>query len=117
MSRVYFIKPVGMKGPVKIGCSISPEVRRSTLDTWSPFALEIIAEIASGVALERRFHAAFRATHERREWFGWSPEIEGAIERINTGSFDTESLPAPMWVCRQTGKADMVLGSPESAAA
>jgi len=45
--------------------------------------------------LERRFHAKFRAYHERREWFTWSQDIEDTIAAINAGSFDTSTLPEP----------------------
>ena len=45
MTYVYFIKPIGMDGPIKIGCSVSPDRRRETLEWWCPFPLEILAEI------------------------------------------------------------------------
>lgn len=96
MSRVYFIKPVGMDGPVKIGCSVSPNNRRSTLATWSPFALEIVADIEGGFELEKRFHALFAETHQRREWFGWSRRLAAVILAINDKSFDVATLPAPL---------------------
>ncbi len=101
MSRVYFIKPVGLRGPIKIGCSCSPDGRRKTLDSWSPFALEIVAEIPGDFELERRFHAAFLSTHDRREWFGWSVDLQGTIDAINAGAFDVSTLPEPV---RLTGR-------------
>lgn len=95
MRYVYFIKPIGMDGPIKIGCSSSPELRRSTLATWSPFALEIVARLPGDATLERRFHARFYAQHERREWFTWTPDLQATIDAITVGVFDIESLPAP----------------------
>lgn len=95
MKRVYFIKPVGMAGPVKIGCSASPDGRRRALESWSPFALEIVAEIDGDFDLERRFHARFRDTHQRREWFDWSPELQAVIDAIRAQTFDVTTLPAP----------------------
>lgn len=95
MRRVYFIRPIGMQGPVKIGCSKSPDGRRKTLENWSPFALEIIAEIDGNELLERQFHARFRHLHERREWFRWSPEIDEVVAQIRNGSFDAGTLPPP----------------------
>lgn len=92
---VYFIKPVGMEGPIKIGCSQSPDGRRKTLSTWSPYALEIVAEIEGDDYIERRFHAAFKAHFQRREWFTGAPEIHEAIRAINAGTFDLSSLPDP----------------------
>lgn len=93
--RVYFIRPIGMQGPIKIGCSHSPTGRRSTLETWSPFPLEILAEIEGCEKIERRFHALFTAQHQSREWFHWSPELEATIAAINAGTFNIETLPAP----------------------
>lgn len=93
MSRVYFIKPIGMTGPIKIGCSASPARRRRALETWSPFPLEIIAEIEGDYQLERRFHTLFAHLHERREWFVASPEIYGVVDAIEKGSFDIATLP------------------------
>lgn len=96
MKRVYFIKPVGMDGPIKIGCSQSPNTRRAALASWSPFALEIIAEIDGDHDMERRFHALFAETHQRREWFGWSRRLAATIAAINDGTFDIQALPAPI---------------------
>lgn len=95
MSKVYFIKPKGLEGPIKIGCSFSPDNRRRTLETWSPFALEIIAEVSGGFHLERQFHALFAQWHERREWFTATPELLAVIASIQEGAFDASTLPAP----------------------
>lgn len=102
---VYFIRPVGMQGPIKIGCSVSPDGRRRTLETWAPFALEIIAEISGGATLEGRFHAAFEEDHQRREWFTWSERMQATVEAINSGSFDINVLPEPK---RLTANLDAV---------
>ena len=96
MRRVYFIKPIGMTGPVKIGVSIAPDNRRKTLETWSPFPLEIVAEIEGGYALESRFHTLFIESYRKHEWFDWTPEMQAVIDAINAGSFDTASLPKPI---------------------
>lgn len=101
MTQVYFIRPIGMEGPIKVGCSFSPDGRRQTLDTWSPFALEVIATIEGGIDLERRFHALFVETHQRREWFGWSERLAATIAAINDGSFDVQSLPQPLYVAHR----------------
>mgnify|MGYP000023420825 CR=1 FL=1 len=90
---VYFIKPIGMDGPVKIGCSCSPTGRRDTLQSWSPLPLEIIAEISGDFLLERRFHTAFLASHRGFEWFDISPALVTTIAAINAGTFDTDTLP------------------------
>lgn len=96
--RVYFIKPVGLDGPIKIGCSQSPDGRLCTLETWSPFALEIVAEIDGEFDLERRFHAKFTHLHQRREWFLAGHDLTATIASINAGTFDVETLPGPVFV-------------------
>lgn len=91
---VYFLRPVGADGPVKIGCSIEPERRLETYIQWSPVPLKIAATIAGGLALERRFHAAFLADQTHHEWFQASPRLTAVIDSINAGTFDPETLPA-----------------------
>lgn len=98
MKWVYFIKPIGMDGPIKIGCSRNPDGRRDNLDTWSPFALEVVASIEGDHTLERRLHARFVSSHERREWFRATPDLLAAIEQIKAGTFDLEQLPDPLFV-------------------
>jgi hypothetical protein len=93
---VYFIKPIGMDGPIKIGSSCAPDQRRETLAFWSPFPLEIIAEVEGGGRLERQFHALFLPFHQRKEWFDPAPEIMAAVDQINAGTFDVSTLPAPI---------------------
>lgn len=53
-SFVYFVKPVGQDGPVKIGFSETPIDRLSTLMTWSPIPLEIAIAIPGDRELEGR---------------------------------------------------------------
>lgn len=93
MSRVYFIKPIGMDGPIKIGCSRFPEGRRSSLETWSPFPLEVIAEVEGGFDTELRFHQSFAHLHDRREWFRPDAVLLAVIAAINAGTFDLDMLP------------------------
>ena len=93
MRRVYFIKPIGQQGPVKIGCSISPTGRLSTLSTWAPYPLELLAQIDGDRGIEQRFHTLFADQWLHREWFHWSAELQSVIDRINAGLFDVSSLP------------------------
>lgn len=89
---IYFIRPIGMRGPIKIGCSYSPDRRRSTLETWSPFPLEIVAEMPGCMDDERRLHSLFRAQHKSREWFDWTPELQRVVDAVAAGRFDLTSL-------------------------
>jgi hypothetical protein len=100
---VYFIKPIGFDGPIKIGSSIHPEGRRQTLECWSPFPLQIVAEIEVDCELERRFHALFFDQHKGREWFEVTPELLSVIEQVQAGTFDVDTLPAPKHLLSGTG--------------
>lgn len=82
---VYFIKPVGMGGPVKIGCSYIPLRRLENLMVWSPYPLEIAATVDGDFELEIRLHTRFRHLHSHHEWFHEAPELTEAIERIKAG--------------------------------
>lgn len=101
MKRVYFIKPIGMDGPIKIGCSRSPYKRLDSLELWSPFRLELLTDIAGDGPLERQFHAMFAEDHIHHEWFAWSPRLEWTIQSIKRGAFNLASLPDPAHLPRR----------------
>lgn len=117
MSRVYFIKPVGMDGPVKIGCSHRPDGRLSALEAWSPFPLEVAAQIHGGMTLERRFHALFADQHSHREWFRPSPELTRVIALVASGEFDISTLPEPRSLYRNRKGRTGMKWTPEQRAA
>lgn len=84
---VYFMRPVGQAGPVKIGCSGSPKHRLLQLAEWSPFPLEIVAEMPGDYRLEARLHAHFGADYSHHEWFAWSADLEGVMQAVAAGTF------------------------------
>lgn len=92
---VYFIKPAGMDGPIKIGCSVLPKSRLENLMVWAPYPLEIIGSIPGSFAIEQMIHRKFADLHSHCEWFNTSPELIEAIRiAIETGSADhIEAMP------------------------
>ncbi|MFS0736959.1 GIY-YIG nuclease family protein [Sphingomonas sp. 1P06PA] len=82
---VYFIKPVGMDGPIKIGCSDQPENRLRSIMNWSPFPLEIVATTPGGFDLERALHGHFQNHFLRNEWFRPTPELRALIVKLAAG--------------------------------
>lgn len=92
---VYFIKPIGFEGPIKIGVSLAPEQRADQLACWSPFPLEIVATINGDLKIERRFHGRFADDHLGHEWFKTTPDLLAVIAEIQACAFDVETLPAP----------------------
>lgn len=84
-SFVYFLRPVGAEGPVKIGCSMTPERRLSNLMTWAPVPLEIAATVPGSRALEHNVHQCFADLHSHREWFRAHQRITDVIEGLRAG--------------------------------
>lgn len=82
---VYFIKPVGMNGPIKIGCSRLPEQRLESLTIWSPFPLEIAAAIPGSFRLEINIHDCFADDILHHEWFRATPRLLALIAALNRG--------------------------------
>lgn len=89
---IYFIKPVGMEGPVKIGCSSVPAERLETFAAWSPYPLEIAATAPGGYEIERNLHERFAFAHSHGEWFRAVPELVEAIAAIAAGSPVSEAV-------------------------
>ena len=81
-THIYFIKPIGADGPIKIGCSIAPQARLECLYTWSPLPLEVVAFVPGTFPDECFLHQCFAADHSHREWFHFSPKLRDAIEAI-----------------------------------
>lgn len=84
-NKVYFVRPIGMDGPIKIGCSKDPETRLKVLSAWSPFPLELIGSVLGEFNDENRLHRRFSELHTRKEWFMSSPLLRQTIERILEG--------------------------------
>lgn len=83
---VYFIRPVGAEGPVKIGYSRLPPKRLAEISTWAPVPLEIAATVPGGANLERNLHNCFADQHSHREWFHASPRLSGLIASLAGGA-------------------------------
>lgn len=86
---VYFIKPVGLDGPIKIGHSWCPANRLIDLGAWSPWPLELIGYVASPSEDERFLHRCFADCHSHREWFHSTPRLRETITQIlDAGTID-----------------------------
>lgn len=105
MTQVYFIRPVGAEGPVKIGFSQMPQTRLAVFQLWSPVLLEVVAVLPGGKELERRFHTRFRDQHSHCEWFHAGPELTAMIDQINAGAFSVDDLPPPTFAAPRPKKS------------
>lgn len=85
MTWVYFIKPIGMDGPIKVGCSRLPAHRLMQIVPWSPFPLEIVCQLPGNVEVERRFHASMIDHWSHSEWFHATPEVLAIVEAAKRG--------------------------------
>lgn len=82
---MYFLRPIGMQGPIKIGKSQHPRARLASYSNWSPFPLELIVEIPGGLSLEKQIHDCFADAHSHREWFHATPRLLKFIADIAAG--------------------------------
>lgn len=82
---VYFIRPVGMLGPIKIGCADVPSDRLRPLMRWSPFPLEVAAKAPGDLKLEFRVHCCFAHVHSHCEWFLPAADLVEAVHKIASG--------------------------------
>jgi hypothetical protein len=94
---VYFIKPVGQEGPIKIGHSIYPPERLAALQTWSPLELEIVCVIAGTRAVESAIHSRFAAWQARGEWFEATPNLRLLIAALKRGDKIEHLIDFSLW--------------------
>jgi hypothetical protein len=80
--HVYFLKPVGMEGPIKIGWSIAPPKRLLEFAVWSPFPLELIGSVPGGFEDEQYLHQCFFDLHSHREWFFATTLLKSTVAKI-----------------------------------
>lgn len=69
MKRVYFIKPVGMAGPIKIGCSYTPEWRyeRSVRARCRAVPWNVLRGSLIKILGENWYHASYLDHREQLE--------------------------------------------------
>jgi hypothetical protein len=90
---IYFIKPVGMDGPIKIGCSTKPAKRLMTLGPWNPHPLEIIAVAPGNLSTEKLIHAHYAEELWHHEWFHASPRLIAATTALKRGATLAQAMP------------------------
>lgn len=82
---VYFVKPIGMDGPIKIGCSQAVYDRLESLCEWCPFPLEILTTVLGGPDLEQNIHECLADIHLHHEWFRPAPKLLEIIRLLQDG--------------------------------
>jgi hypothetical protein len=79
---VYFVKPVGMAGPIKIGFTASTKTRIQQMMSWSPFRLELMAFTPGTMDDEQELHQIFSDHRNHGEWFNPHPDLLDYIHRV-----------------------------------
>lgn len=82
---VYFCKPVGLLGPIKVGCTTNSLERLQQLMSWSPVDLEIVASVPGDFRLERLIHSILSEHHIRHEWFHPCDALISGIVKLQAG--------------------------------
>ena len=91
-SHVYFLRPVGQQGPIKIGCSGQPIKRLRTVQVWSPVLLELVVAVPAHHNCELFLHRYFIDQHQHGEWFAITDDLQALIDHaVLHGAF-------PEWV-------------------
>jgi hypothetical protein len=85
VQQIYIMRPIGMPGPIKVGCSCWPKDRLEVVAQWSPFPLEIIAIFPGTFKTERAIHDYLLPSRSHKEWFHASPLVDGFVARILKG--------------------------------
>jgi hypothetical protein len=99
---VYFFKPCGLDGPIKIGCSVTPHDRMATFVAWSPFPLELIGSVRGTGKDEVYLHRCFWSSRSHGEWFRSTPELRQCIARI----LELGHVPRDVVPVEQMGKPE-----------
>lgn len=92
--RVYFVRPVGHAGPIKIGCSVHVDRRVYEMSNWSPIPLEIVASVPGSPFDEHSLHRQFAAERMHGEWFRASDRLLRFIAGLSDDAFAPKPKPA-----------------------
>ena len=82
---VYFIQDVHSKH-IKIGFSLTPDMRLKSLQTANSTSLDIIGVISGDISLEKGLHKRFNHLHVVGEWFLPGKDLLKFIETKKIGS-------------------------------
>lgn len=103
---VYFMRPEGMAGPIKIGCSNKPARRLLALGVWSPFPLEVVAVAPGNLATERMLHERFGDDLWHHEWFRASPRLLAFTEILrHNGGLEAALAADDQWLATSRAAA------------
>lgn len=91
---VYFMRPIGGDGRIKIGCSYKPAARLLALSVWTAYPLEFVGVAKGSFDAEHLLHDYFHADRLHGEWFRSSPELLAVIKMMGLGASASDALDA-----------------------
>jgi uncharacterized protein (DUF433 family)/transposase-like protein len=92
VKRIYFIRAASGEGPIKIGCSESPEGRRRQLSSDLKIPLVILADAPGAFEEEGSLHRQFADARVKQEWFAPTEELLALVDIVATSG---ELPPSP----------------------
>lgn len=90
--QVYYLKPVGEDGPIKVGCSRYVKERMNVVNRWCPFELEIAHCERGEHVVERILHVRYRDLKIHGEWFRFGGILANDIHDLQSGISLSEIL-------------------------
>lgn len=100
LGYVYFATS-GQTDMVKIGFTIDPSARMSTLGTSTPYPFHLQSFFASYVEAEKMVHQRFSEDHIRGEWFNNSDDMQELWDDIldyQMGKITDEDGPEDVFI-------------------
>jgi hypothetical protein len=85
VKSVYFARPVGALGPIKIGMTRGPVERLRQLSVIEKRQIDFIHIMEGDGKLEHALFRCFADIHERGEWFKPHWRLIGFIEQLKSG--------------------------------
>lgn len=80
--RVYFVRPVGMDGPIKIGTSVDIQARLGVINSQSRVLCEVMASAPGGYEEERALQKHLLGDWLRSEWFSPSLRLMAIVDHV-----------------------------------
>ena len=113
---VYFMQPTG-GGPIKIGISCDVRARLTTLRSFSPRGLELLAVIPGSAFREQLLMLHLDEFRMEGEWFQSRPEVwRVVIEAIDQGDLGWLARTCELASYEKViGEAETICGSREAA--
>lgn len=91
---IYFIRPVGLPGPVKVGFTKrDAATRMKDMQCGSPLELEVWAFFPGDTSDEYAIHYHLIDSHSHGEWFFYTDKMENLVENLKNDINILQAMP------------------------